>query len=110
MSLQYITDQRGEKVGVVLDMATYNHLIANIDSELLQGLSIPELESLAEIKLATESQQRLSDMLAQNAENKLLDSELASLDLLLMKVDHLNALKTRARYTLRNIVNYVKFA
>ncbi len=110
MSLQYITDQRGEKVGVVLDMATYNHLVANIDSELIQGLSIPELETLAEIKLATESQQQLSEMLAHNAENKLSDRELASLDLLLMKVDHLNVLKTRARYTLRNMVNHVKFA
>ena len=100
MSLQYVTDQQGEKVGVVLDLATYNRLIASVDAELLQGLSIAELEALAESKLAIDSQQQLSEMLTRNSENNLSDREIDNLDLLLMKVDQLNILKTRARYTL----------
>jgi hypothetical protein len=100
MSLQYVTDQQGEKVGVVLDLATYNRLISSVDAELLQGLSIAELEALAESKLAIDSQQQLSEMLTRNSENNLSDREIDNLDLLLMKVDQLNILKTRARYTL----------
>ncbi|TYQ24872.1 hypothetical protein [Pseudanabaena sp. UWO310] len=110
MSLQYVTDQQGEKVGVVLDIATYNRLIASVDSELLQGLSIAELEALAESKLAIDSQQQLSEMLTRNSENNLSDREIDDLDLLLMKVDQLNILKTRARYTLKNIGIYAKVA
>ena len=100
MSLQYVTDKQGEKVGVVLDIATYNRLIASVDTELLQGLSIAELEALAESKLAIDSQQQLSEMLTRNSENNLSDREIDNLDILLMKVDQLNILKTRARYTL----------
>ncbi|WP_055075817.1 hypothetical protein [Pseudanabaena sp. 'Roaring Creek'] len=110
MSLQYVTDQQGEKVGVVLDIATYNRLIASVDTELLQGLSIAELETLAESKLAIDSQQQLSEMLTRNSENNLSDREIDDLDLLLMKVDQLNILKTRARYTLKNIGIYAKVA
>jgi hypothetical protein len=110
MSLQYITDQQGEKVGVVLDITTYNRLTSNTDPDLLQGLSIPELEALAESKLTTDSQQQLSDMLARNSENILSNNELAKLDQLLLRVDQLNILKTRARYTLKSIENYAKSA
>lgn len=110
MSLQYITNQQGEKVGVVLDITTYNRLTSNTDPDLLQGLSIPELEALAESKLTTDSQQQLSDMLALNSENILSNNELATLDQLLLKVDQLNILKTRARYTLKSIENYAKSA
>ncbi|PZO37660.1 MAG: hypothetical protein DCF19_18425 [Pseudanabaena frigida] len=110
MSLQYITDQQGEKVGVVLDITTYNRLTANIDPDLLQGLSIPELEALAESKLTSDSQQQLSEMLARNSENVLSTDELANLDRLLVRVDQLNILKTRARYTLKSIETYAKSA
>lgn len=110
MSLQYITDQQGEKVGVVLDITTYNRLTSNTYPDLLQGLSIPELEALAESKLTTDSQQQLSDMLVLNSENILSNNELTKLDQLLLRVDQLNILKTRARYTLKSIENYAKSA
>jgi hypothetical protein len=70
------------------------------DSELLIGLSDDELEALAESKLAPANQDRLDALLAVNAEGKLSPPDEVELDRLLARVDQLNILKARARYTL----------
>ena len=70
------------------------------DTERLVGLSIEELEALADSFLAPAAQARLDDLLARQKENSLSAGEASELDGLLQKVDQLTILKTRARYTL----------
>jgi hypothetical protein len=70
------------------------------DSELLVGLSVEELEALADSLLAPTAQARLDELLAGQKEKALSAAEERELDGLLQKVDHLTILKTRARYTL----------
>ena len=72
----------------------------NRDSELLIGLSVEELEALADGLLAPKAQARLDDLLARQKEKPLFAGEERELDGLLQKVDQLTILKTRARYTL----------
>lgn len=69
--------------------------------ELLTGLSSDELVALADGVLAPSAQHRLDDLLNRNAEAELAPPEVLELDALLAKVDQLNILKTRARFTLR---------
>ena len=71
------------------------------DSELLVGLSVEELEALADSLLAPAAQARLDDLLARQKEKLLSADEERALDGLLQKVDQLTILKTRARYTLK---------
>ena len=71
------------------------------DSELLVGLSVEELEALADSLLAPAAQARLDDLLARQKEKLLSADEKRALDGLLQKVDQLTILKTRARYTLK---------
>ena len=71
------------------------------DSELLVGLSVEELEALADSLLAPAAQARLDDLLARQNEKVLSADEKRALDGLLQKVDQLTILKTRARYTLK---------
>jgi hypothetical protein len=72
------------------------------DSELLVGLSVEELEALADSLLAPAAQARLDDLLARNKEKLLSASDQRELDSLLQKIDQLTILKTRARYTLHH--------
>ncbi len=100
--VRYITNEQGERVGVLLDLEAYNRL-ANplaLDDECLIGLSRDELQALADSKLAPAAQNQLNDLLVQNAEAQLSADEVANLDRLLVQVDQLTILKTRARYTL----------
>ena len=69
-------------------------------SELLVGLSVEELEALADSLLAPAAQARLDDLLARRKENPLSAEEAHELDSILRKTDQLTILKTRARYTL----------
>jgi hypothetical protein len=69
-------------------------------SEVLVGLTVDELEALADGLLAPAAQSRLSDLLARQKEKQLVADEEAELDSLLHKVDQLTIVKTRARYTL----------
>jgi hypothetical protein len=69
-------------------------------SELLVGLSVEELEALADSLLAPAAQGRLDDLLARQKEKPLSAGEERELDDLLQRVDLLTVLKTRARYTL----------
>jgi hypothetical protein len=72
------------------------------DAELLVGLSEDELQALADSMLAPSAQRRLNELLDRNSEGRLSQSEQSELDGILAKVDQLNILKTRARYTLRH--------
>jgi len=101
---QYIIDEQGKQIGVVLNIEHYQHLrtqiAATAEQELLAGMSEAELFALAESVLAPSAQQRLNLLLDTNTENQLSDAESNELDHLLAQVDQLTILKTRARYTL----------
>jgi hypothetical protein len=100
--LQYITNENGEQVGVLLDMAEYRRLLGTttVDEDLLPGLNQAELHALAGSKLAPAAQNRLNVLLADNAAGQLSDEENVELDQLLAQIDQLTVLKTRATYTL----------
>jgi hypothetical protein len=99
--VRYVTDELGERVAVLLDLATYQRLMAtHNDSDLLVGLSNDELLALAESALSLEAQSQLQDLLSRHADRELLGDDLATLDQLLARVDDLNLLKAKARYTL----------
>ena len=104
-AVQYVTNQQGERVGVLLDLETYYRLTnsAASDEELLTGLSLEELQALANSQLASVEQTQLGELLTQNAEGQLPDDATSTLDRLLTQVDNLNILKTRARYTLQQL-------
>ena len=70
------------------------------DPEQLLGMSVEELEALADSLLAPSAQDRLDDLLARQKESVLSAVEEQELAGLLQKVDQLTILKTRARYTL----------
>ncbi len=74
------------------------------DPELLTTLNPSELQALAESCLAPAAQERLDILLARNNADELTDVESFALDQLLEQIDHLNILKTRARYTLHEFV------
>jgi hypothetical protein len=104
-AVQYVTNQQGEQVGVLLDLETYHRLVKTAPSEpeLLTSLSLEELQALANSQLASAEQTQLNELLAQNAETQLSATATATLDRLLTQVDSLNILKTRARYTLQQL-------
>ncbi|MEL6382943.1 MAG: hypothetical protein AAFQ89_10810 [Cyanobacteria bacterium J06626_18] len=103
-TIQYITDEAGQRGGVLLDLDTYERLRAKEeDPDLLINLDREELIALAESTLSPETQSQLSDLLAQNAENKISEVDRVQLDQLLTRVDHLDILKTRAHYTLHHL-------
>lgn len=100
---QFITNERGERTGVLLDIATYEGLTGN-DPGLLIGLSKDELQALANVKLAPDDQEQLSNLLAKQNEGQLSQEEATRLDNLIAQVDHLTLLKARAKYTLQHLL------
>ena len=104
-SVQYITNEQGKRVGVLLDLNVYYRLAnpLGLDEECLVGLSVDELEALASCKLAMADQTYLDDLVARNAQSLLCADEVTQLDELLTKADQLTILKTRARYTLKHL-------
>lgn len=102
--LRYITNEEGERVGVLLEIDEYNRLQNQTasDPEILVGIDRSELQALADSMLVPSAQRRLDELLALNTENQLSAEESAELDRLLTQVDHLTVLKTRARYTLQS--------
>jgi hypothetical protein len=74
--------------------------VMNSNPELLVGLSVAELEALADSSLAPAAQHRLDELLARSKENKLVAGEELALVHLPQKVDNLTIVKTRARLTL----------
>jgi hypothetical protein len=73
--------------------------MANLDPEFLTGLSLEELQALAEGFLAPTMQVQLEDLLVQGSERELSPDEEVTLDRMLSQIDQLNLLKTRARLT-----------
>ena len=71
------------------------------DQELLKNLSLDELDALAESILIPKAQSQLQELLAKNTEATLSTEETHLLDHLLARIDYLNILKTRAKYTLK---------
>ncbi|NET32940.1 MAG: hypothetical protein F6K19_13135 [Cyanothece sp. SIO1E1] len=107
-AVQYITNEQGERVGVVLDLETYqrlNRAQTPETSELLQNLSLDELDALANSALVASDQQYLDSLLAKNKESQLSEEKSQSLEKLLARVDQLNLLKARAHYTLKHLKN-----
>jgi hypothetical protein len=74
-----------------------------MSAEILAGLSVAELEALADGLLAPARQARLDELLSKNAHRSLDDPERNELDRLLNSADQLTILKTRARYTLTQL-------
>ncbi|MEA5578618.1 hypothetical protein [Anabaena sp. UHCC 0451] len=110
-SVQYITNTQGEKVGVLLNLETYQQLTnLSADTELLIGLSLDELQALAETSLSLKSQIELDKLLMKNVDNQLSNEESETLDRLISQIDQLNILKTRARYTLNQLQEKHKVA
>ncbi|MCC5630976.1 hypothetical protein LC613_24475 [Nostoc sphaeroides CHAB 2801] len=110
-SVQYVTNAEGKKVGVLLDLETYQKLTnLSVDSELLMGLNLDELQALAESYLSPKAQIQLQELLVKNSENDLSHDQTETLDRLLAQVDQLNILKTRARYTLNIFQNKQQLA
>jgi len=68
--------------------------------EFLSGLSVEEMEALADCLLAPSAQVRLDELLDRKKEASLPPDEEMELHRLLQKTDQLTLLKTRARYTL----------
>lgn len=73
----------------------------NDDPELLIGLSVDELQALADGLLAPATQARLDDLLCRQRDKLLSADEQRDLDRLIQQVDQLTILKARARYTLK---------
>lgn len=73
------------------------------DPELLTSVSIDELEALAAGVLVPTSQVRLDELLVGAKEHRLSINDETELDNLLHKVDQLNLLKARARYTIDHL-------
>ncbi|BAZ10443.1 hypothetical protein NIES4071_22590 [Calothrix sp. NIES-4071] len=107
--VQYVTNPAGERVGVLLDLETYQNLTNLLpnNEEILTGMSIEELQALAESELSLKAQNKLNDLLVRNKENLLSLEETATLDNLLIQIDQLNIIKTRARYTLHKLQNQI---
>ncbi|TWH55214.1 hypothetical protein CAL7102_03334 [Dulcicalothrix desertica PCC 7102] len=108
--VQYVTNPAGERLGVLLDLETYQNLVNLVpnDEEILTGMSVEELQALAESELSIKAQNKLNDLLVRNKENELSLEETTSLDNLLVQIDQLNIIKTRARYTLHKLQNKIK--
>ena len=80
-SVQYITNTQGDRVGVLLTLETYQQLThLSTDTELLIGLSIDELQALAESSLFPKTQTQLQELLIKNSENQLSKVEAETLD------------------------------
>ncbi|MCU0565450.1 MAG: hypothetical protein MUF49_02510 [Oculatellaceae cyanobacterium Prado106] len=107
--VRYITDELGNRVGMVLDFERYPHLASPLalDTDCLLGLSLDELNALAHCRLASDDQTRLNDLLQRNGDPQLLggltEDEVGEMDRLLAEGDHLMVLKARARYTLKRL-------
>lgn len=102
MQVQYLTNEQGQRTAVLLDVGYYRRLVEGnpTDPDLLWGMSQPELEALANSRLAPDEQTRLDVLLNEQKQHPLNAQQITELDRLLAQADQLTILKTRARYTL----------
>jgi len=102
--VQYVTDEDGKRVGVLLDVQSYQQMLVGVDDpDLLPGLSRDELVALAETKLTSGDQDRLEYLLAANKSQTISEAETEELDAILERIDYLNIIKARALYTLQQM-------
>ena len=101
--MQYITEENGKRVGVVLSWDDYKKIQGSIsdDPDQLSGLSRAELEALAYSELSLQRQERMTKLLRKNSESALSEDERKELAQLTDQIDQLNILKARALLTLR---------
>ncbi len=78
----------------------FHHIRSTSDPDLLMGLSHGELLALSEGMLTPVTQAHLDDLLFRNNQGALTPDEIDELDQVLQRIDHLNLLKAKARYTL----------
>ena len=100
---QFLTNEQGERVGVVLDMATYEKLLRleTRDANLLRDLTIEQLEVLAKSQLTSDAQEQLYDLIEKKKTSALSREETKQLAGFLEQIDQLAVLKARALYTLK---------
>jgi hypothetical protein len=104
--IQYVTNTQGDRVGVLLDIETYQRLLQQGetgDPELLLNLSREELQALAECKLVPAEQAQIDQIMERNSLRQLSGAEVERLDSELKKVEYLNNLRSRAKYTLQRL-------
>jgi len=101
--VQYITEENGQRVGVVLSWDDYKKIQGSIldDPDQLSGMSRAELEALAYSELSPQRQERMDELLRKNNESTLSEDEQKELAQLIDQIDQLNILKARALLTLR---------
>lgn len=104
-TVHYITDETGQPIGVLLDLEAYRQLANPLltDHKCLVGLSRDELVVLANCKLSPAEQSRLDNLLAQQTESPLSETDAIEVDRILAEADHLMVLKARALYTLKRL-------
>jgi hypothetical protein len=101
---RFVTNAAGERTDVILDISTYERLLASKDdADLLLGLTKAELEALAHSQLASIDAQALQDLGQKASSANLNPEEAEQLDSQLEHIDQLNILKARACYTLKNL-------
>jgi hypothetical protein len=104
--VQYLINEAGQRTGVVLNWESYQALQQAshaADPDLLIGLSQPELQALGAGMLAAPHQERLNILQEHQREGQLSADEARELDDLLERIDSMNTLKARARYTLQHL-------
>lgn len=103
--VRYIVEEDGQRTGVVLGWNDYKHLKAMfpIDHDLLIGFNEAELQTLADGMLSPQYQQQLAELSRRNQERALSSVEQNKFDHLLERIDHLNMLKARAKYTIQQL-------
>ncbi len=105
--IQYLVSEDGQRTGVVMDWQAYQLLQRDArhsdDPELLVGLSELELQTLAQGWLSPPHQERLAELLARQQAQTLSLAETSDLDELLARIDSMNLLKARARYSLQHL-------
>ena len=105
LPVQYITEENGRRVGVVLKWEDYMRLMTKSESDpdILADLTISEVEALAQSSLSPQRQDRLNELLTRQEDASLTEKEEEELDHLLEQVDQLNILRARAMLTLKRL-------
>lgn len=101
---RFVTTAQGT-VEVIMDEKTYEALVSynSPDPLLLRDLTLEQLKALAEGKLTTDVQARLSGLIQKEKKGHTTLEESAALEKLSHQLDQLDMLKAKAFYTLRKV-------